>query len=267
MNERLASIAGAALLCVASSAAQANTSSASLKVSDLAFTVIDLVPGNAQLPSYQLFEENGSSQVSIYRKSLQSTTQQTTPGLFSPVSLTANDGPNVNASASFTATGFETTVAGTGTFETVAADAAVPTSLNLIRLAPGSAIFLSGHYEIALTSDCPAVNTPCKSTVHLDARIFAPYNFYDYFNQSSFLKELSIDSGSRTLDGVFGASYVNFSNQYVDLGLSLGGSVSVATVPEPAMWGLMAAGVLVAGMASRRQRGARALTALGQTAA
>lgn len=266
MNDRLASIVAAALACAASAAANANTSSASLTVSDLAFTVIDLVPGDAQLPSYQLFADKGSSQMSISRKSTQSITQQTTPGLFSPVSVTANDGPNVTANASFNATGFETTVTGSGLFDQVDSSAAVPLSLNLIRLAPGSAILLSGHYDIALTSDCPFVNPQCKAAVSLDARISAANgNFYDYLNQSFFTKGLSINSGSRTLSGVVGASYVNFSDQYVDLALQMGGSVSLSTVPEPAMVGLMAAGLFVA-TATRRQHGAKARPNGAQTA-
>lgn len=261
MKYRLATMAAALIAC-ASSTAQAVDSSASLKLSNLTFTAIDLVPGDAQLPSYELLPNNAVSRATISRRANESATSQTAQGLFAPVSLTLNGDPNVTASALVTTTGFEVAVTGTGVFDKVLATASGSDSVSFasrqIRLAPGTGIAITGQYDISLNSVCPFAHPLCQATVGLNAQLLG--TGWDSFDNGTFFsKSLSISGESRTLSGVAGTTYLNFTDQSVDLNFSFYGTVAIASVPEPAVMGLMAAGFCtVAATRRRRAKQARA---------
>lgn len=261
-----------ALAMGASTAAHA-TSTASISFSNLSITTIDLNPQDNFAASYEVLSGGSPTTVTA---ATDTSTEYSAPGLFTPLSATSsNTATGATALAAIGTSGFEASASGPGATARVASsDEPIGGYTPNIRLAPGTAILVTGNYQIALTTDCVEVSYLCRSSVELRAEFpGSGGNFFSFDNASPygefgsstlFDKYFSNEAtGTQTFTGSAGVTYWNFSNHTQDLVLRFTAEASVrdnsfatsiTPVPEPMTVSLTVAGLMTAAALGRRQR-------------
>ncbi|MGH6645346.1 PEP-CTERM sorting domain-containing protein [Aquabacterium sp.] len=259
-----------ALAMGASTAAHA-TGTAAITFSNLSIATIDLNPQDNVIAGYEVL--SGGSPTTV-RAVTSESTEQSAPGIFTPLSATSSDTTNGStAQASIGASGFLASASGPGASALVASsDDPIGSYTPNIRLAPGTAILVTGDYQIELTTDCTEVSYLCRSSVELRADFpgsewnisfddVSPYG--EFGSSTSFNKYFANETtGTQTFTGSAGVTYWNFSNHTQDLTLrfiaeagvrdnSL--ATSITSVPEPMTTSLMVAGLLTAAALGRRR--------------
>lgn len=234
------------LACAGATAHAAADLSASVKFSNLAFSVTDITPGDGVGPFYELLpSDHWKSATSIYHDKPPFFVSDNVVPFLGNASVSQAFADGTTALAQVTSNSVEagaTGASGTTSYLLQSSGNLVGSYYApLIRIAPGTRLTFSGNAELQASATCA---TECYAVALLD------FSFGYYGEESSYTKTLftSLAAPSQSFTAPVGLSYANNSTEDQFLGLVVHADVELSNtaVPEPANWALALGGGLLA---------------------
>jgi len=222
---------------------------ASSKITNLSIQAIDLVPSDDVAPSFSLID---TALTAASFAGLDFGFSDTRAGLLSPLTLDqARPGVVAYGSAGPTAIGVSLIADGEHHYMTAGLGSYSPNAYGNIRLAPGTALVISGTLDMALKLECPVFCLAETSAQVMVQPAHGGGEFPQYVYQS--LNSL-IDGADAVYSSPFSVTYSNSSPFYRDLTLSFSTGAAMLTVPEPTHLALLLAGLVTIGAMQRQRR-------------
>lgn len=252
----LPALALAACAC----AAQANTGVAHAKLTNLTLTAFDVTPADGLTPSFEILQNQGLTFADAYIAS-NPNLPAFAQGFFAPLSHTSI-GNNQVSTANIDATGFDVSTTAHGFDYELGATASSDDAgsggfshIINIRLAPGTGLKVSGNVALAVANHCDAqLAGTCSSRAGISANFYLG-DFASATPYSAFITT-GLDNATKSdvFNGRLSATYVNTTDHFQDLSLAVTGSVgTISPVDEPAMLGIVMAGLLSVGVVRKAQ--------------
>lgn len=234
--------------------AQAHASSASVHMSKLTFSVIDLLPNDGVAPSFQFLANDHLVTRAHSNGPHEFIQDKTVDGLFTDLSYS----PGSSISQGQVTVGHNSmdvtsTVNSTGDYSVTVSgytgrniDAYYP----MLRVGAGTGLVVSATLEMSADASCGANALRCNSNAQ----------FYLTVDDQSVLKHVadgSFATGPSTFSGFAGLVYTNFASVQRDIMFSATAQTylmsDTTAVPEPSSYALVLGGALaVAGLRRRR---------------
>ncbi|MDO9004452.1 MAG: PEP-CTERM sorting domain-containing protein [Aquabacterium sp.] len=238
-------------------AVHANTGTAYSRFTNLSLAAVDLTPGDGVAASFEVLASGGSTRV------LYSQYYATRDGQSSNAFLANTSVSGAGYLAQTTATSLQTSVSGSGTIEDGAWAMVRPNVYNgNIRLAPNTMLLISADIELSAQVNCTESQLTCSasSAAYVEVRRDNYQTSSPYSGIASYYKGISANAStaSNSYTDTARIAYVNYSNEYQNLGVTLTSNSQVSlnsgNVPEPSAYLLVAAGLgMVAWRARARQ--------------